>query len=109
MRPRPGELVLQMAWLRARPAERRPPILVGVAVCVIIEAHFGGVFRLKPNLQIGEIGGVLKLLIGGDWTNKDGHALGAHDLHLGTGDDHLTGGKRLGAPELTLDSDETLR
>ena len=51
----------------------------------------------------------LKLLIGDDCTNKDGHVLGAHDLHLGTGDDHLIGGKRSGAPELTLDSDETLR
>lgn len=60
-------------------------------------------------IRLGEIGGVLKLLIGDDCTNKDGHVLGAHDLHLGTGDDHLIGGKRSGAPELTLDSDETLR
>ena len=79
-----------------------------IKVCAIIADEFragegGGKFRL------GEIGDVLKLLIGGDWTNEDGHALGAHDLHLGTGDDHLIGGKRLGAPELTLDPDETLR
>ena len=56
-----------------------------------------------------KIGDVLKLLIGGDCPNEDGHVLGAYDLHLGTGDDHLIGGKRLGAPELTLDPDKTLR
>ena len=65
--------------------------------------------KAEENSVLVKIGGVLKLLIGDDWTNKHGHALGAHDLHLGTGDDHLTGGKRLGAPELTLDPDETLR
>ena len=65
--------------------------------------------KAEENSVLVKIGGVLKLLIGDDWTNEDGHALGAHDLHLGTGDDHLTGGKRLRAPELTLDPDETLR
>lgn len=52
---------------------------------------------------------VLKLSIRGNCTDKHCHAFGAHDLHLGTGDDHLIGGKRSGVPELALDSDETLR
>ena len=66
-------------------------------------AKSGGKFRLD------EIGGLLKLPIGSDCTNNHCHALDAHDLHLGAGDDYLICRKRLGAPELALDSDETLR
>ena len=74
-----------------------------------IRMNFFAPAKAEENPVLLKIGGVLRILIGGDCPNEDGHVLGAYDLHLGTGEDHLIGGKRLGAPELTLDPDKTLR